>query len=320
MQGQLGEAASTPDKQSECDESPYFEPVIDSKRGVALIRFPIMQKATLENFQRRISLKSIAAALAPVCGGSVDKAISYFSEALCKLDKKKGSYYTPGGADKVVAPVLELDAPMTVGLIQAAKLTSTQAKTIARWLRAILRRRILAGYEKTREVKDEHMDEMRAGEYSYTSDKGKEMKLPFVSVDPSESVDNNVKRVCDISKKEDGTYEPLGKLTGKHGRCITANLEIDHGKGQQRAGLQHGARNGDGLTHYSTIGSYRGSDSSVLLANTLIPSTVKGVEKLNNTVYLSVTAPDGQYDTVALPKDVCGTVYGSLDRLPEGME
>jgi hypothetical protein len=80
------------------------------KRGVALIRFPIMQKPR-SNFQRR-ALKSIAAALAQYAAA---QWISYFSEALCSWMKKR-ILRTPGGADKVSAGT-NWNAPMTVGLL-----------------------------------------------------------------------------------------------------------------------------------------------------------------------------------------------------------
>jgi hypothetical protein len=62
------------------------------------------------------------------------------------MDKKR-NYYTPSGADKVVSST-ELDAPMTVGLIQAARQAHRQ-RDHCTMVMGILRRRF-AGYEKTR--------------------------------------------------------------------------------------------------------------------------------------------------------------------------
>jgi hypothetical protein len=116
-----------------------------------------------------------------------------------------------------------------------------------------------------------HADKMQGCIYQYIDEKGKRQKLQYVYAELNDVVNNNLKSLRDCKDGGGAIGREVGVLGSVITGVITGTIQIDHGRGEQRAVLVHRAREDDGLKWWSKIGSYEGKDQHEIIANTLVP-------------------------------------------------
>jgi hypothetical protein len=204
-----------------------------------------------------------------------------------------------------------LNAPQTVAIQTASRISSAARISVARLLRAFLGCPVFADEAKCASVIGAHLTVQNFSKYYYTDvdEKTKEEQdkiQEYYVIDPFQAIINQLKTLRDSFPKE-----ALGVTLGELGKCIAVCLQCDHGGGTMKFIALLLARVKDTQTVVVDLGRFKGKECHHILQNTVMPAIDSGFKYLSEHALAIVEweGVKGGFDFVAVPKDQIEGVF-----------